>query len=152
MTGTMTDDTIYTLIPHRPPFLFIDRVVELTTDRAVTTKRIDPDAEFFRGHYPGQPIMPGVLLCEAAFQTGALLLAHRVGISPADRRVPVLTRITEARFKQVVLPGQTLSIEVQFDEQLDEAYFLTGRVSVEGKLAVRVSFACMMTVGKGPAT
>ena len=150
MADTAVDQAILTAIPHRPPFLFIDQVVELDDDRALTTKLADPEAAFFKGHYPGQPLMPGVLICEAVFQTGALLLAHRVGGTTGTPKVPVLTRIGEAKFKNIVLPGQTLNIEVTFDEELGDAFFLTGRVSVEGKPVLRVKFACMLSEPRGP--
>ena len=83
------------LIPHRMPFLFIDRVVELSEDRIITTWRVDPEAGFFAGHYPGDPVMPGVLICECAFQAGALLVAHRLDEAARSSGTPVLTRIKE---------------------------------------------------------
>jgi 3-hydroxyacyl-[acyl-carrier-protein] dehydratase len=128
------------LIPHRKPFLFIDRVVELSDDRVVTTWQADRDAPFFAGHYPGNPVTPGVLICEAAFQAGALLAARRLGERGLTGRTPVLTRIADARFKNVVRPGQTLSVEVTIDDVLDDAYFMTGRVTVEAHPVLRVEF------------
>ena len=86
--------------------------------------------------------MPGVLLCECCFQAGALLIGHRIGSDAASRGFPVITRIQDARFKRIVRPRQTLRIEVTLDDTLDQAYFLTGRVIVEGALALRVTFAC----------
>ena len=132
------------LIPHRPPFRFLDEVVEIDGRRVVTTWCADPGAEFFRGHYPGRPLMPGVLLCECCFQAGALLIAHaRGGWSPSDG-IPVITRITDARFKHMVHPGDALVIEVTIDDVLDRAYFLTGRIAADGTPVARVSFACML--------
>ena len=145
----MSESLSLTSIPHRPPFLFVDKIVEVTDDRIVTTKYADPAADFFRGHYPDRPVMPGVLVCECCFQAGALLIAHRLGGYDASKGVPVLTRVQDARFKQMVLPEQTLRVEVTLDEELHGAYFLTGRVTVEGRLAVRVSFACMQAGGEG---
>ena len=134
-------------IPHRPPFLFVDDIVEVTGDRIVTRMQIDPDMECFRGHYPGNPVMPGVLLCECCFQAGALLIAHQLG--PANvQGVPVLTRIQDAKFKRIVRPGETLIVETSLDSELGGAYFMTGRASVDGKLAVRVEFACMLVDDK----
>jgi len=78
-------------IPHRPPFLFVDEIVEVSNDKIVPTKFVDPASDFFRGHYPGEPIMPGVLICESLFQAGALLIAHRMGGYEAGDGVPVLT-------------------------------------------------------------
>lgn len=133
-------------IPHRPPFLFLDEIVELTADRVLARKRVDPSADFFAGHYPGNPIMPGVLLCECAFQAGAVLMMNsEFKIQNPIDQMPVLTRVREAKFKHVVRPGQVLDIEVTLDEELDGAFFMTGRVSADGKLVVRVEFVCMMT-------
>ena len=145
----MTEPLSPTSIPHRPPFLFVDEIVEVNNERIVTTKYADPEADFFRGHYPGRPVMPGVLICECCFQAGALLIAHRLGEFDESKGIPVLTRIQDARFKQIVTPGQTLRIEVTLDEELHGAYFLTGRVTVEEKLAVRVTFASMQAGGEG---
>lgn len=131
-------------IPHRPPFLFVDEIVEVAERRILTKKYVDPASDFFRGHYPDRPVMPGVLICESCFQSGALLIAHTLGAHESWRGVPVLTRITDARFKRIVTPGDTLDIEATLDEELDGAYFMTGRCSVDGKLAVRVVFACML--------
>ncbi len=100
--------------------------------------------EYFQGHYPGQPIMPGVLLCECCFQAGALLVVHLTGGSESWRGVPLVTRIKDARFKRMVRPGDSLRCEVTLDEVLDNCYFLTGRASVDGKIATRVVFACML--------
>jgi 3-hydroxyacyl-[acyl-carrier-protein] dehydratase len=134
-----------TAIPHRPPFLFVDEIIEVTDGRIVTRTFVDPEADFFKGHYPDQPVMPGVLTCEAAFQSGALLIAHRIGGLAADTaKVPVVTRISDARFKRIVVPGETLDIEVIVDDELDGCYYMTGRVRVGGKLATRVTFAAMM--------
>lgn len=135
-------------IPHREPFLFVDKIVEISDDRIVTTKYIAPDFDVFRGHYPGQPVMPGVLLCECCFQAGALLMANIIGGYDDTVGVPVVTRIKDARFKRMVLPGDMLQVEVTLDNTFDRAYFLTGRASVDGKLALRVEFVCMLAGGK----
>ncbi|NNK94889.1 MAG: beta-hydroxyacyl-ACP dehydratase, partial [Desulfobacterales bacterium] len=71
----MLDSQIISLIPHRPPFLWVDKIIETTKDSIVAEKRVPENLEIFKGHYPGHPLLPGVLLCEAIFQTGALLIA-----------------------------------------------------------------------------
>jgi len=129
-------------IPHRPPFLFVDEIVEIVDRRIVTRTRVDADADFFRGHYPDRPIMPGVLICECCFQAGALLIAHRLRERQAAG-LPVVTRIQDARFKRIVRPGEVLDVEITLDDELDGAYFLTGRVSADDHLVLRVTFACM---------
>lgn len=141
----MTDTrTLLEKIPHRPPFRFVDEIIEVDDARIVTTFLANENAEFFKGHYPGNPIMPGVLISEACFQSGALLMAHRQNGETTSRTVPVLTRIQDARFKSIVKPGQRLSIEVTLDEQLDNAMYMTARVTAEGKNVLRVSFCCML--------
>ena len=139
----MTASAVLTSIPHRPPFLFVDEIVELSEERIVSKKLADPKADFFRGHYPDQPVMPGVLICECCFQAGALLIAHRIGADQAAKGIPVVTRIQDARFRRMVRPGEMLHVEVALDDVLDNAYFMTGRVTVDGKPVVRVTFACM---------
>lgn len=140
----MNETPTVTAIPHREPFLFVDHIREVSSDRIVTSKYVDPRAEFFRGHFPGQPVLPGVLLCECCFQAGALLLAHRAGSLEGPAAIPFLTRIRDARFKRVVQPGETVVVEVVLDETMDNAYYLTGRATVDGELALRVTFACMV--------
>jgi len=148
-------DNLLGLIPHRPPFLLIDEVVEIDENRIVTSRFVDPESDFFRGHYPGEPIMPGVLICESIFQSGALLIAHRMGGSSVDGSandgVPVLTRIRDARFKRIVRPGETMFIEVVLDDAVERAFNLTGTARVDGELSVRVSFGCMLARKDGAA-
>ncbi len=131
-------EEILNAIPHRPPFLFIDRIVELDDTRIRTAKDISPDDPVFDGHYPGQPIMPGALICESIFQTGAVLLSKMMG--GITEGVPVLTRINNARFKSIVKPGSTLDIEAELVEKVSTAYYMKGKASVAGKAAVTVEF------------
>ena len=132
------------LIPHRPPFLFVDEIVEVDEHRIVTRTKVDPEWDFFRGHYPQSPIMPGVLVCECCFQAGALLIAQRIGRTNPEGRIPVITRISDARFKRMVHPCDVLITDVTLDDELDGAFYLTGRASVEESLAARVAFACIL--------
>lgn len=139
-------DEIYRTIPHRPPFLFIDEIVELREDGATCKRTIRIDEPQFEGHYPGNPIMPGVLLCEACFQTGAIFLAkeiEREGRSLQDV-TPVLSRINDARFKQMVKPGDEVLIEVTMKEKLSKFFFLQGKVLKQGKPALTIEFALAM--------
>ncbi|MBI1901564.1 MAG: beta-hydroxyacyl-ACP dehydratase [Planctomycetia bacterium] len=138
----MTDPRILAAIPHRPPFLLLDEIVEWEESRIVCRKTWREDEYFFPGHYPGFPIVPGVLLCESAMQAGAVLLSRHV--SPAGGGVPVATRMNDVRFKQIVRPGQTTSIEVVLTERLATAYFLEAKVTSAEKLAVRFEFACTL--------
>jgi 3-hydroxyacyl-[acyl-carrier-protein] dehydratase len=140
------DETVTSLIPHRPPFLWVDRILDFSEVLIITEKTIPVDLDVFTGHYPGQPIMPGVLLCEALFQTGALLMAkiQETDEEPNPRTVPVLARIAGARFKRSVYPGDTMVMEVKLIETLSSACFFTGKLRVQGKLAVQVDFSCTL--------
>ncbi len=157
----MNQESVLQTIPHRPPFLFVDEVVELEEQRILTRVQADPAAEFFKGHYPGNPVMPGVLLCECCFQAGALLVGHRIqrdqraaGFSPrgpgsgentaTSSPTPVITRIKDAKFKQIVRPGDILDVEVTIDENVNDVFFMTARLRVGGKLALRVEFAATL--------
>ncbi|MCG2746538.1 MAG: beta-hydroxyacyl-ACP dehydratase [Desulfobulbaceae bacterium] len=144
-------DFILARIPHRPPFLWVDKVVSFDGHSLIAEKDIPVDLDIFQGHYPDYPILPGVILCEAVFQTGALLISELIrqdnnGKSDsAAQGVPVLTRITGAKFKREVKPGETITLEVTLKEQVGTVWFLKGRVLVHGKTAVKVDFACAMS-------
>ncbi len=136
-------EEILNAIPHRPPFLFVDRIVELSGTKIRTTKEIRPDEPVFEGHYPGQPIMPGALICESIFQTGAVLLSKMMG--GVGEGVPVLTRINNAKFKSIVKPGSTLDIEAELMEKVSNAYYMKGKASVAGRTSVTVEFTVTLT-------
>jgi 3-hydroxyacyl-[acyl-carrier-protein] dehydratase len=136
----MTHQEILDAIPHRDPFLLVDEIVQRTDTRIVGCKTFNGDEWFFAGHYPGHPLVPGVLLCEAAMQCGAILLSSQFA-SVADM-VPVATRMGDVRFKRMVRPGEKIVMEVELIERLAEAFFLKAKVTVEDKVAVRFEFAC----------
>lgn len=136
----MERSDIEQLIPHRDPFLWLDEVTELTESSVSARKFVSADLDVFRGHYPQQPVLPGVLICEALFQAGALLIASTMD-SLGDR-VPVVTRLNNVQFRRIVRPGETLQLDVELTEQVSQAYFLKGRASVDGKVSVRLEFAC----------
>jgi 3-hydroxyacyl-[acyl-carrier-protein] dehydratase len=129
-------------IPHRPPFLFVDRVVLATEDVIKTQKEVKAEEPYFKGHYPGRPIMPGVLILESVFQTGAILMGKR--LQGAENRLPVVTRVNHVKFKHAVLPGDTMEIEVKLTQWVEPACFLSGRVTVNNKTAATVDFAVML--------
>ncbi len=139
---TLSLAEIHAAIPHREPFLLIDEIVSRTETRIVCRKRFTGDEYFYAGHYPNFPLTPGVLLCEAAMQAGAVLLSAI--ISADSNSVPVATRMNDVRFKRPVRPGETIEIEVELTERLADAFFLKAKVTCEGKIAVRFDFACTL--------
>ncbi len=132
-------DQIQLLIPHRKPMLLVDEVIEQTEKRIVCRKTFSNDDYFIQGHFPGFPLVPGVILCECCLQSGAILLSQ---FTPKDGSVPVATRIDGAKFKRMVRPGDTIEIDITLNEVVSNAYFMTGKVTVDGKLAARLDFAC----------
>ena len=140
------DPRITALIPHRPPFLWIDRIISYEEGSMVAEKTIPADLDIFQGHYPEHPILPGVILCEALFQTGALLIARMMqDEQDAPQGVPVLTRIGGARFKRPVGPGSIIQMQVNLKEKVAGSWFLKGILRVKEKIAVQVDFSCTMT-------
>jgi 3-hydroxyacyl-[acyl-carrier-protein] dehydratase len=138
----MSLEAIKAAIPHREPFLLLDEIVEQSETRVVCRKRFTGDEFWYRGHYPQFPITPGVLLCEAAMQAGAVLLSTHAADDPDA--VPVATRANNVQFKQMVLPGDTIEIEVELIERLANAFFMKARVTAAGKVACRFDFACTL--------
>lgn len=132
-------------IPHRPPFLWVDRVVSLGQENIITEKDIPSDLDVFKGHFPGHPVMPGVLLCEAVFQSGALLISENMKLAPETNiGIPLLTRINSAKFKRSVRPGDRIRVEVTLNDVVGKAWFMKGKVMIDDKVAVKVEFACTM--------
>jgi 3-hydroxyacyl-[acyl-carrier-protein] dehydratase len=169
----MAQEKILAAIPHRPPFLLVDEIVEQSDTKIVGTKRFTGEEDFFKGHYPEFPLVPGVLLCEAAMQCGAVLLSHilsprplgegpgvraeepavsphphpyplPIGEGTVSKKVPVATRMNDIRFKRMVRPGETIRMEVELVERLADAFFLKAKVTVESQVAVRFEFACTL--------
>jgi len=142
----MPHDAILAASPHREPFLFLDEIVAQSDNHIHCRKTFTGQEFFYQGHYPQQPITPGVILCESAMQAGAVLLSrHTVG----QTGIPVATRMNDVRFKRIVRPGETIEIEVDLKERLANAFFLVGKVSCGGQVAARFEFAC--TLADSPA-
>ncbi len=140
----MTVEQIEAAIPHRSPMRLLDRLVS-QEDRSIVCEKTFYDDEFFvQGHFPGRPIVPGVILCECCMQAGAILLSR---VAPAgEGAVPLATRADNVKFKRVVVPGDTVQLEVSLNERVSNAFFLTGRVMLQGKLAARLDFACTVSL------
>lgn len=146
----MPQQQILQAIPHRPPFLLIDEVVEQSDARIVCTKQFTGDEFWYQGHYPKYPLTPGVLLCEAALQAGAVLLSDITKRAQEDATpggVPVATRLNNVQFRAMVHPGDSVELEVDLIERLANAYFMRAKVTntTSGKLAARLEFACTVT-------
>lgn len=135
-------EAVHAVLPHRDPFLFVDAIVERDERHVVTHWTAKSDAPFFRGHYPGNPILPGVLLCEMAAQSAAILFAD----DPRDASAtPVLTKIADARFKRMVRPGESLRCEVTLDERVGPARYVDVKITCDGQSVLRAKLVVAVT-------
>jgi len=130
---------IHQAIPHRAPMLLVDEVIEQNEKTIICRKTFSPSDFFVQGHFPNYPLVPGVILCECCLQSGAILLSQ---FTPKEGAVPVATRLDNVKFKKMVRPGDTIQMEVTLNEVVSTAYFMTGKVTVDGKIAARLDFAC----------
>ena len=140
-SATMNREQIQAAIPHRAPMLLIDEVVDRTSDKIVCRKTFRDDEFFFQGHYPDYPLVPGVILCEAGMQAGAVLLSGLL----SDDGVPVATHLSEARFRKMVRPGDTVQIEVDLVERVSTAFYMKAKITRDGATIMRFQFTCTMT-------
>jgi 3-hydroxyacyl-[acyl-carrier-protein] dehydratase len=143
---------IFGILPHRYPFLLIDRVVELVRMKSIVAlKNVTITEPFFQGHFPGQPIMPGVLIVEAIAQAGGLLLLTEV--PNREQMLMVFTGIEKARFRRPVVPGDQLRIEVVVKAWRITAARLEGKAYVDGKVAAEATVTCRLVPrNAGPET
>ena len=139
----MNTEEIKQCIPHRDPFLWLDEVTEISDKHIVARKLLAPSLPVFQGHYPNFPVFPGVLQCEACFQAGAVLISRLV--PTGTDQVPVVTRLNNVQFRRMIRPGETIEVSAELTEQVSNAFYLKGKVSVDGKVTARLEFVCTAT-------
>lgn len=131
------------ILPHRYPFLFIDRILEVERKkRIVAIKNVSINEPFFQGHFPGYPIMPGALVVESIAQAGGTLLLPEV--PDRENKLMVFTSIERAKFRRPVLPGDQLRIEINVLNWRSRAVKMEGRVTVQGQLACEAIVMCQL--------
>jgi len=129
------------ILPHRYPFLLVDRVVEIEPDkRIVALKNVTINEPFFSGHFPGRPIMPGVLLCEAVAQAGGILARVSSASSGISGQIAMLAALDHVRFRQQVTPGDQLRLEVEAVRRRNGFWKMRGAALVNGKVAAELEF------------
>ena len=134
---------IQKFLPHRYPFLLIDKVVEsVPYKRIVAIKCVTINEAFFQGHFPGKPVMPGVLIIESMAQTGGLLLL--LEIPDREKKLVYFVAIDDARFRRPVVPGDQLRIEMKVISWRGDFCKLDGKVTVGGELAAEAILMCKM--------
>jgi beta-hydroxyacyl-ACP dehydratase FabZ len=137
-TAAIGVEQILSILPHRFPFLLIDRVREISEDRIVAIKNVSFGEPYFQGHFPGQPIMPGVLQVEAMAQAGGILASRVVQFDPA-KQVRLFMAIDPVRFRRKVVPGDQLILEVD-PLRKGKIFKMRGEAKVDGKVASQAEF------------
>lgn len=134
---------IMSVLPHRYPLLLVDRVLEIEPGRRIVAlKNVSVNEEFFVGHFPGHPVMPGVLILESMAQAGGILLLH--DIAPEERRLVYFTAVERARFRRPVVPGDQLRLEIDVARLRDNAAKFAAKALVNGQLAAEAVISSVM--------
>lgn len=137
-------EKIMRMIPHRPPFLFIDRVEGMENSvRAVGMKNVTANEPFFAGHFPGKPIMPGVLIVEAMAQTAAVLVVQTLDLIDKGRLVYFMT-VDNTKFRAPVVPGDRLYLHVEVKRHKGPVWKFVGQGKVDDKLCAEAEFSAMI--------
>lgn len=143
--STIDINRIMDMIPHRYPILLVDRVLEINPGESATSlKNVSMNEPHFMGHFPGHPVMPGVLIVEAMAQTAALVVVESMG-KDAEGKVVYFMTIDSARFRKPVVPGDALHITVEKVQSRGAVWKFKGTATVDGKVCAEASFGAMIT-------
>jgi 3-hydroxyacyl-[acyl-carrier-protein] dehydratase len=143
-TGPMDIGRVMAALPHRYPMLLVDRVEDIVLDRSITAvKAVTINEGFFQGHFPGRPIMPGVLIVEALAQAAGVLAVESLGLTGSGKLVYFMA-IEAAKFRKPVEPGVLLKLEVEFVQKRATVCKFAGRATIDGQLAAEANFTAMI--------
>ena len=135
---------VMTALPHRYPMLLVDRVEELIPDRSIRAiKAVTINEQFFQGHFPGRPIMPGVLIVEALAQAAGVLAVESLGLAGSGKLVYFMS-IDGVKFRKPVEPGVLMSLEVEFLQKRSRVCKFAGKAKIDGELAAECEFTAMI--------
>jgi len=136
---------IMRMIPHRYPILLVDRILEFVPGQsAVGLKNVTMNEPHFMGHFPGEPVMPGVLIVEAMAQTAAILVVNSLGVE-AEGKIVYFMTIDGAKFRKPVTPGDSLHIHVEKVQSRGTVWKFSGKATVDGKLCAEANFSAMLS-------
>jgi len=147
---TLDINEIRRILPHRYPFLLVDRIVEIEAERIVGIKNVTGNEPFFNGHFPDFPVMPGVLIVEAMAQTAGVLVLK--SIPDRDSKLVLLVAIENARFRKPVVPGDTLLLEMSVVKRRASVAKMAGRATVDGQLVAEAEVMCKLADKKESET
>ena len=133
---------IRTILPHRYPFLLVDRIVELEAERIVGIKTVTANEPFFQGHFPDFPVMPGVLIIEAMAQTAGVLVLK--SIPDRERKLVLLVSVDSARFRRPVVPGDVLRMEMTLLKKKATVAKMSGKATVDGVVVAEAEVMCKL--------
>ncbi|MCX6623620.1 MAG: 3-hydroxyacyl-ACP dehydratase FabZ [Acidobacteria bacterium] len=136
------------ILPHRYPFLLVDKIIEMEADRIVGIKNVTANEPFFVGHFPEFPVMPGVLIVEAMAQVAGVLVLHSLG---RGNKLVLLAAIENAKFRRPVLPGDTLRIEMKVGKRKASVAKMYGTATVDGVVVAEVEVMCKLADPPAPA-
>ena len=139
---TLDINEIQRILPHRYPFLLVDRIVELEAERVVGIKNVTLNEPFFAGHFPDFPVMPGVLIIEAMAQAAGVLVLKT--IADRDKKLVLLVAIENARFRKPVVPGDTLRLEMSVVKRKASVAKMAGRATVDGQVVAEAEVMCKL--------
>jgi 3-hydroxyacyl-[acyl-carrier-protein] dehydratase len=143
-TGVADLARIKRMIPHRYPFLLIDRVEQIrNNESAIGIKNVSANEPYFQGHFPAEPVMPGVLIVEAMAQTAGVLVVETLGMIDQELLVYFMT-VDNCRFRNKVVPGDVLELHVQVTRSRGRVFRFAGQAKVDGKLAAEADFSAMI--------
>ncbi|MCC7271274.1 MAG: 3-hydroxyacyl-ACP dehydratase FabZ [Alphaproteobacteria bacterium] len=142
--ATIDIERVMAMIPHRYPFLMIDRVIDVVPDVGCTgIKNVSINEPFFQGHFPTRPVMPGVLIIEAMAQTAAVLVVHTLGAASEGKLVYFMS-VDGARFRRPVVPGDQLHVHVRKDRNRGNVWKFSAEAKVDGKTVAEATYAAMI--------